>query len=155
MKVFVEVDKGPSHGARFEIPPRSYRAIGRAGDKIVTAQLSEKGGCLLDPDDLKVVEAHLKTRPQTGGTGTEKSRIGTYKRGRDILIDDDQISRTHAIVFVDEDGPSVVDLLSTNGTLVNGKKVSDANLRSGDVINIGRTRFIIRAEFESATSTDR
>ena len=46
-------------------------------------------------------------------------------------------------MFVDEDGPSVVDLLSTNGTLVNGTKVGDADLHDGDIINVGKTRFVV------------
>ena len=77
---------------------------------------------------------------------SEKMRIGSFRRGRDILLDDEKISRTHAMVFVDEQGPSIVDLISTNGTLVNGQKISDADLTDGDVINIGKTRFIVRVE---------
>jgi pSer/pThr/pTyr-binding forkhead associated (FHA) protein len=38
--------------------------------------------------------------------------------------------------------------LSTNGTHVNGKKVSDADLVEGDIVNVGKTRFIVRLEDE-------
>lgn len=146
MKVLVEVDKGPSQGTRYEIENRSYRAIGRVGNKNATVQLSIEGDMLLDPDDLKCVEEHLQGRPKTRADDSEKMRIGAFRRGRDILLDDEKISRTHAMVFVDEQGPSIVDLISTNGTLVNGQKISDADLRDGDVINIGKTRFIVRVD---------
>lgn len=145
MKVFVEVDKGPSRGTRYEIDVRSYRAIGRAGGKDVTVQLEAEGDRILDPEDLERVEAHLARRRSDAPPGHEKTRIGAFRRGRDILIDDEKVSRTHAMIFVDEEGPSVVDLLSTNGTLVNGERVSDAELREGDLIHVGKTRFVVHA----------
>ena len=144
MKVLVEVDKGPSQGTKYEIENRSYRAIGRVGNKDATVQLSTDGDVLLDKDDLECVEAHLKGRPLPKVGDSEKMRIGAFRRGRDILMDDEKISRTHAMIFVDEQGPSIVDLISTNGTLVNGQRISDADLADGDVINIGKTRFILR-----------
>lgn len=144
MKVFIEVDKGASEGTRYEIDVRSYRAVGRAGGKDVTVQLTNRGDRMLDPDDLKRVEEHLARRQPAGDSQPEKMRIGAFRRGRDILVDDEKVSRTHAMIFVDEDGPSVVDLLSTNGSLVNGAKVGDADLRDGDILHFGETRFVIR-----------
>ena len=144
MKVLVEVDKGPSQGTKYEIENRSYRAVGRVGSKDATVQLSTDGDVLLDKDDLERVEQHLKGRPLPKAADEEKMRIGAFRRGRDILMDDEKISRTHAMIFVDEQGPSIVDLISTNGTLVNGQKISDADLADGDIINIGKTRFILR-----------
>ena len=144
MNVVVEIDKGPSQGTKYEIENRSYRAICRIGSKDATVQLSTDGDTILDSDDLKRVEEHLQGRPKTAVDDAEKMRIGAFRRGRDILIDDEKISRTHAMIFVDEHGPSIVDLISTNGTLVNGQRISDADLRNGDIINIGKTRFIIR-----------
>jgi len=143
MNVVVEIDKGPSQGTKFEIDHRSYRAICRTGSRNATVQLSTDGDLLLDPGDLKRVEAHLHGRPKTAVDDHEKMRIGAFSRGRDILIDDDKMSRTHAMIFVDEHGPSIVDLISTTGTLVNGQRISDADLRDGDIINIGKSRFII------------
>jgi pSer/pThr/pTyr-binding forkhead associated (FHA) protein len=61
----------------------------------------------------------------------------------DITLLDDGISREHALVLFDEDGPGYVieDLQSTNGTKVNGKRVRSASLVEGDEIQIGQTLF--------------
>ena len=61
----------------------------------------------------------------------------------DIALLDEGISREHAIILYDEvnDGYSVEDLQSTNGTQVNGKRVRAAALSHGDEIRIGRTLF--------------
>ena len=61
----------------------------------------------------------------------------------DITLLDEGISREHALVLFDEDGPGYVieDLQSTNGTKVNGKRVRSASLVEGDQIQIGQTFF--------------
>jgi pSer/pThr/pTyr-binding forkhead associated (FHA) protein len=61
----------------------------------------------------------------------------------DITLLDEGISREHALVLFDEDGPAYVveDLQSTNGTKVNGKRVRSATLAEGDEIQIGQTIF--------------
>jgi pSer/pThr/pTyr-binding forkhead associated (FHA) protein len=61
----------------------------------------------------------------------------------DITLLDEGISREHALILYDEDGPGYVieDLQSTNGTKVNGKRVRSASLVEGDEIQIGQTLF--------------
>jgi pSer/pThr/pTyr-binding forkhead associated (FHA) protein len=61
----------------------------------------------------------------------------------DIALQDEGISREHAIVLFDavNDAYSVEDLQSTNGTQVNGKRVRSATLSHGDELRIGRTLF--------------
>lgn len=143
MKLLLVVDKGPNQGTRYELTARGYRAVGRAGGGgEVTVQLSKEGDRPLEADDVRLVEEHLARREPAASA--QNLRIGGFRRGRDILIDDEKISRKHAMFFLDDDGPSVVDLLSTNGTHVNGQRVSDADLVDGDIVNVGRTRFIVR-----------
>ncbi len=64
-------------------------------------------------------------------------------RSTDITILDDGISREHTVILYDDetDSYSVEDLQSTNGTLVNQKRIRSAELVNGDQIQIGRTRF--------------
>ncbi|MGN6106792.1 MAG: FHA domain-containing protein, partial [Kofleriaceae bacterium] len=57
-----------------------------------------------------------------------------------LMIDDESVSRMHAIVEVTGGEVSIVDLGSTRGTLVNGRKVTKARLSSGDSIAVGDVR---------------
>jgi pSer/pThr/pTyr-binding forkhead associated (FHA) protein len=60
-----------------------------------------------------------------------------------ITLLDENISREHAVVFVDRERGafSIEDLQSTNGTKVNGKRIRSVDLNPEDEIEIGRTRF--------------
>jgi hypothetical protein len=57
------------------------------------------------------------------------------------LADDSTVSRRHARIHVADGGYRVEDLGSSNGTFVNGGRVTDAPLRPGDEVSIGGTRF--------------
>ncbi|MCD6425067.1 MAG: FHA domain-containing protein [Anaerolineales bacterium] len=55
----------------------------------------------------------------------------------DIAITNQQVSREHARLFLSDDGPTLEDLGSKNGTFHNGKPVADKIiLEDGDVIQI-------------------
>lgn len=62
----------------------------------------------------------------------------------DILIDDTKASRRHAKVRVEGSVAEIEDLESSNGTLLNGKRVQRRTLRPGDVIQIGAVRIEYR-----------
>ena len=50
----------------------------------------------------------------------------------------DLVSRQHCLLHVDDAGAEIRDLGSTNGTLVNGKRVRDARaLHDGDTVQLG------------------
>ncbi len=67
----------------------------------------------------------------------------------DIILDDPGISRRHSELRVTTDGPHFVttirDLGSTNGTFVNGERVTTTHLDDGDRITVGRTSITFRA----------
>src|SRR3954465_3238103 len=67
--------------------------------------------------------------------------IGRSTPGIGSLGGDSEISRVHARVFRDASGQlTVEDLGSTNGTFVNGNRISSATpLRPGDQVRVGRT----------------
>ncbi len=56
----------------------------------------------------------------------------------DLHIDDSSVSRRHAILVPRPSGPRILDDRSSNGTFVNGRRIQQADLRSGDVVMIGR-----------------
>ena len=68
----------------------------------------------------------------------------------DVILDDPGISRQHTEIRVTSDGPHLIanirDLRSTNGTFVNGERITSQRLADGDRLNVGRTALIFRAE---------
>ncbi len=70
--------------------------------------------------------------------GEEPVRIGRLPDCA-IALSDSQVSRHHSEVRRGEQGFTVVDLGSLNGTLVNGAAVQEHALTDGDVIRIGET----------------
>ena len=78
------------------------------------------------------------------GTTLDLSRGGVYLIGRDkadLALDDDKVSRKHAEIGLYGPGAYVLrDLASTNGTFVNGRRVSEkVRLRHWDLIRVGDT----------------
>jgi hypothetical protein len=59
----------------------------------------------------------------------------------DIHIRSKYISRFHARIVSDQDGTVIEDLDSRNGITVNSRKVRRKQLKSGDLIDIGRVQF--------------
>lgn len=59
----------------------------------------------------------------------------------DVVLDDPTVGRCHAKVIRHDDGHfSIVDLASTNGVYVNGRRIADEEtINSNDVIRIGNT----------------
>jgi hypothetical protein len=58
----------------------------------------------------------------------------------DIVINDREVSRHHLRLMRGSDGYSIEDLGSTNGTFVNGKRVTGATpLKNGDMVGLGET----------------
>ena len=67
----------------------------------------------------------------------------------DVVVDDPGVSRRHSEIRVTTDGPHLVtsirDLNSTNGTFVNGERITSQRLEDGDRLTLGRTSATFRA----------
>jgi pSer/pThr/pTyr-binding forkhead associated (FHA) protein len=132
---FVVVE-GPDRGMRFTVEEGSYRVLARAqDDSTSTVQMTADGDRLLDPQANSRAEQLFARR-----SSSDRSRTAFRKRGPDIVLKDGSVSRTHALLFVDKEAVSVADLMSTNGTRVNGQGITDTDLRAGDVVHLGKTR---------------
>jgi hypothetical protein len=59
----------------------------------------------------------------------------------DVQLPDTGVSRRHAQI----EGNRLTDLGSTNGTRVNGNRVSEAELQDGDRITVGSTEIVFRS----------
>lgn len=75
-------------------------------------------------------------------------KTGTTTFGRDdaadIKVDDRGLSRVHFEIAFDGEIAAIRDLQSTNGTFVDGARITEVVLRSGSRVSAGRTDF----EFE-------
>ncbi len=56
----------------------------------------------------------------------------------DLRLDDNSVSRRHAILVPRRCGARILDDRSANGTFVNGRRIQQAELQGGDVIVLGR-----------------
>ena len=86
----------------------------------------------------------IEETPSSTGVGRifNLSPGGIYVLGRegaDLVLDDDKVSRKHAEIGLYGPGAYMLrDLASTNGTKLNGRRISDrAKLKHTDVISIG------------------
>lgn len=64
----------------------------------------------------------------------------------DIIIDDERVSEQHARVRVDDEGQFVIwDLASTNGTFVNGERITAATpLVENDEVRVGHVVLVLK-----------
>ena len=66
--------------------------------------------------------------------------------GADLILDASLVSRLHCRLTAGAAELEVEDLDSTNGTYVNGARVSRAVMRSGDRLKIGHVEFVIEQD---------
>jgi hypothetical protein len=120
-----EVPPEPVGGTKAFTPPPAATAS-------VSAAEAEELGLAHEP----------RARLKVGGKPYELSRdVVVLGRSRecDITLDDSNVSRRHAEVRRENGNWFVVDLGSTNGIEVNGKRTDRAKLEHDDRILLGRT----------------
>ena len=88
----------------------------------------------------------IKSGRKSGATFPLRKKV--INMGRDssneIVIDDPKSSRQHAKIKLEGDNFVIYDLASSNGTLVNGEKITSVKLNDGDEIKIGDTVFAFK-----------
>jgi pSer/pThr/pTyr-binding forkhead associated (FHA) protein len=66
------------------------------------------------------------------------------REGCDVLLADPEVSRRHARIVLTGAGAEVEDLGSTNGTFVNGRRITGRTaLQPGDRIAFGNTVWVL------------
>jgi pSer/pThr/pTyr-binding forkhead associated (FHA) protein len=88
---------------------------------------------------LRSSEPDTTFRIRPGGVKT----VGRAPRA-DFIVDAALVSRLHCRITAAADKLEVVDLKSTNGTYVNGKRVQKAQLGDGDTLRVGRVELTIQ-----------
>lgn len=98
---------------------------------------------MLDEGAKGIIQQYIRRQfNQLSGASTSPDEVGHFRRTSDIVIDDTAVSRLHAMVFYDGKTVGVLDLVSKNGTFVNGQEVESYLLKAGDVIEIGDTKIV-------------
>ena len=87
-----------------------------------------------------IVGINGKYADQTFKLKPSRTLLGTAADS-DIVIDDSFMSGKHCEVRYDGSNYKIVDLGSTNGVVLNDKKVMEHDLVDGDTVRLGRTEF--------------
>jgi hypothetical protein len=127
------------HPALPPLPPLRGRVAtdtGRQGSSVVGRAGSKPGVTHVLVVDGPGTRHELTTGRNVIGRGTEA----------DIRLPDTGVSRKHVDVVLEGGTAICEDLGSTNGTLVNGRRISRQPLADGDVIRIGHSVLVYRQD---------
>ena len=87
---------------------------------------------------------------------TDKEMVSIGRNvNNDIQIDNLSVSKNHAQITRDKDSYQVQDLNSTNGTYLNEKMVSKAELKHKDILTVGKHTLEILLDKLYAIDTSR
>lgn len=143
----------------FRVRPSTVKHAGRAAGDAAPAAAARphtSTGTAVDEPAVQrpAPRSNPSARPWLDIAGDRYPLLGSLTTlGRDesadIVVDDPGVSRRHSEIRVTTDGPHLVtsirDLNSTNGTFVNGERISSQRLQDGDRLTIGRTTATFRA----------
>ena len=75
----------------------------------------------------------------------DKRRVAFLGRSSEcqLVLADDTVSRMHAMIARAGDRFVLTDLESTNGTMVNGRPIKQAQVRAGDRITLGVAELLL------------
>lgn len=140
-----------------ELPLGAYEVIGElASDDIIEAGRGSNGADaqtgLPDGSGGNRARTHPSELATITVPGIEHDIALTHERmiiGRlrscEICLEDINVSREHAALQHGPEGWTITDLDSTNGTFVNGERISRALLKDGDVITVGVSELVFHS----------
>ena len=100
--------------------------------------------------DLRIEGPALVVRSGGGRSGEtfalESDRISLGRAPEcEVFLDDVTVSRKHAVIARGDDGYTIEDEGSLNGTYVNRRRVETAKLEDGDEVQIGKYKLTFLA----------
>jgi FHA domain-containing protein len=160
---------GSEYGVNVEMPNPEYQPGGApyqdtmsASETVIESQGLAAGGGTMEMSgggrpDRTVLISERDIVPVTGWlivtSGDKKGerfdiRGNEVNLGRgaecEVVLDNDTVSKSHAKIR-NEDGKYILyDLASRNGTFLNDKKISKAQLRDGDEIALGELKMVFK-----------
>ncbi|MCB1215309.1 MAG: FHA domain-containing protein [Deltaproteobacteria bacterium] len=145
-----KVIEGKNIGEVIKLPLGTCKAIGRSLDDLNKTQVFNVDFTMSLDDFTKKLILNYASQ-QSGEKASDKAssedkassaqNLGSFKRLPDLVLNDPAISRLHAMLFHDTKGAGVLDLVSKNGTFVNGEEVESRNLNPGDKLEVGSSKF--------------
>ena len=93
-----------------------------------------------NPRALRVAQAATVARSYPLDPNDPQITIG--REGSDIVLDNPQVSRRHAMIERSDGRHTLRDVGSTNGTFVNGLRITQHALKPGDVIQVGAFKLV-------------
>jgi len=157
----IRVWLGPADAERFE---GFQKALVTELEETVRQHALSEGYAFVGPvkveifvdDDLKVGAVEVKTefvggesQPRLIASDGRSFALGDLPLiiGRspdvEVVVNDSNVSRQHAEVWRTSQGVAIRDLESTNGTYVNGHRVSAVSLSPRDDVTVGKLHFRI------------
>ncbi len=126
----------PQPGDDTTITFAPVESAGEVAEEELTVTLGEF------PDSTAMVV--VKRGPNAGSKfalDTDVTRAGRHPES-DIFLDDITVSRRHAEVIRVDDGYTIRDVGSLNGTYLNRERIEEAALANGDELQIGKFRLV-------------
>ncbi|MDG4868373.1 FHA domain-containing protein [Guyparkeria sp. 1SP6A2] len=129
-------------------PGRAHRSAGPQGTQLFQADKLREQAEQAQPDSgerASVAEPVLEGNSPSLEGQRHTLRAGRQTIGRrgdnDIIVDDPSVSSSHAWILNQQGQHVIMNMLSTNGTFVNDKRVHEATLKHGDRIRLGQAEF--------------
>ena len=119
------------------------REVTTRKSRAAAAGATRKPGELKLPADLKLSLAVI-AGPDAGKIFViDKPRVVIGREGSDLVVEDPEISRQHAALEISGEQITLVDLGSTNGTLVGEQPVSETPLENQGEFTIGGSTLML------------
>jgi hypothetical protein len=142
----VSIVNGKEKGEMVELRPGTCKIIGRALDNPNETFYQEKDLVL----DALEAEIHKINSFLASFWNAKEPKPAAYKKGsktlhnpfqrtQDLILQDIKVSRVHAMIFNSNGACGLVDLMSKNGTFLNGQRIDMTALPVGSVIKLGST----------------
>ena len=139
--------------------PADQRSVGPNETMIIAPGDIQQAGRVASGDARKQAQV-IKGTPRIVGRGEpiagqifqlkpDKTTVGR-SQANDIVINDGTISARHAQIVQENGTWRVINLISTNGTSVNGRTNIVSYLAPGDVISFGRVEALFEAQADKS-----
>ena len=91
------------------------------------------------------IQFHFESGPLTGQTKPISVGMSIGRSDKnDLVIQDGTVSGQHCKIEYRGNQYMITDMNSTNGTIVNGNKVSTSELKQGDKIQLGKVQILVK-----------